>query len=659
LVELIERNTRPDRILVLVPQQAQAEPFRTALNQIQGRFKTRGQPEINTLYGLAYQHVSLFFPLVAGRAGFADIAREPTFINVELAQYFLNEIVTPHNAEFDDLRLYRPRLLSQILDSMNKAAECGFSLDEIAERLGTAWSGESRRVVSYKRAQDIALLFRQFCLEHSLLDFSLLIECYANHLANTPTYHDYIAARYRHIIADNVEENPPVMHDFLRQILSTCDSAILAQDDPGGYRLFLGADPVSARALADQCHEVITHTGSFTANSANVAFVSAISAQFGSATAVAPAIKQSAKDIITGKFWANMVTGVVSDIVKRVNAGVAASDIAVLAPYVEDVLRFELSEQLAKAKIALRVVRPSRPLYDHPLTRTLITLAKLAHPQWEMTLTASELARALATCIAGLDVARAQLIAEVVIKTNTQGLAELSDAATWDRVGMRFFERYHELQRWLSLAKDAIAPMPIDLFWQQCFSQVLSRSGFGLYESPNGATACDKLIRSARHFREVIAQHMPDQPAEKMATAYLTMLAEGIMAAQYVPERQESQPAEEKNAVLLAPVYTYLTNNFRSRYQYWLDINSLGWYERIHQPLTHPYVLSRQWQRGNVWTEMHEHEARRVMLMRVVQGLAYRCSDDIVFASSQLGISGQEEVGPLARAIQRVIISQT
>ncbi len=52
LGQLVESNIRPDRILVLVPQQAQARIFRTELAQIKGTRKARGEPTITTIYGL-------------------------------------------------------------------------------------------------------------------------------------------------------------------------------------------------------------------------------------------------------------------------------------------------------------------------------------------------------------------------------------------------------------------------------------------------------------------------------------------------------------------------------------------------------------------------------------------------------------------------------
>ncbi|MCW1967934.1 MAG: UvrD-helicase domain-containing protein, partial [Anaerolineae bacterium] len=336
LVELIERNTRPDRILVLVPQQAQANVFRAALRQIKGQFKSRGQPEITTLYGLAHRHVSLFFPLVAARAGFT-LGSEPTLINVELAQYFLDQLLEPRSADFDDLRLYRPRLLGQIIDSMNKAAECGFGLDEIASRLSAAWSGDPQRHISFKRAQALAQEFRQFCRERTLLDFSLLIETYAQHLLNTPTYRDYITARYRHVIIDQIEENPPITHDFVRLLLSNCDSALIAEDNPGSYRLFLGADGVSARQVAAHCDEIVELHDSFVAPTACITLGNRLAQQFGEVPPPAPQANGDTSGtaaiggINTRKFWSNMVRGGSERIDEPVAAGTPPSDIAELA----------------------------------------------------------------------------------------------------------------------------------------------------------------------------------------------------------------------------------------------------------------------------------------------------------------------------------------
>lgn len=694
LVSLLEQNVRPDRVLVLAPQQSQAGVFRAALARVQGAHRPRSEPDIHTIYSLARQHVSLFFPLIAPVAGFGNPAQQPVVINVEAVQYIVDRLVQPRLEDFADLKLPRPHLVRQIIDNMNKAAVCGFPLDQIAERLGAAWTGDSQRLVSYRRAQDVALAFRRFCLARSLLDFSLLMDLFARHLLPAQSYQDYIATRYRHVLADNLEENPPVTHDFLRLLLRTCDSALLAEDDPGGYRLFLGADVASARSLRQHC-DVIDLDQVFVAPPAVVSFGLALMAELDEEarrnSSARPASDQTLPPALgdspgAARYWTGMVDWVVERIRRLVNGGALPSDIAVLAPFVEDVLRFELEERLRADGIGVWSVRPSRPLYDHSLVRALVALARLAHPHWQQPVPVGELARALASLIADLDVARAQLIADAALRAAAPGLPPIEDPAVWQRVGSRFQTPYAVLCQWLahwqagtisSLAGAESAPL--DQFWQQMFSDVLSRPGFTLHIAPAEAVICDRLIRSARAFYEAMERagpidtvpHHEDAGLPGIAPRplsvtlpdlgleYITILSQGLLGAQYALDRE--QPTADlpgTNDILLAPVYAYLTSNFRSRYQFWLDTNSLGWYERIYQPLTHPYVLSRRWKPGApgmAWTEADEHRERQAMLRRLVGGLLYRCSGQVFVASSRLGINGQEEAGPLERAIRRVI----
>ncbi len=731
LVSLLNAGIRPDRILLLTPQQAQAERYRTAQSQVKRR--TRGEPFISTIYTLAQQHVALFFPRIAPRAGFAQPRREPVFIDIELTQFFLSQIAAPYLAEFEDLKLSRPRLISQILDSMNKAATSNFPLDELAERLSAAWNGPEQRGHHFRRVQDIAIAFRRHCLQHNLVDFSLSMDVFGAHLLDADFYQEFIQARYRHMLADNIEETPPVEHMFISQVLRVCDSAMLVEDDPGSYRLFLGADRRSARGLRELCDEVVEMPDPRLA-----AGSPASPARFGAAlmTAIQTNSKPSRLNadtldrvtLMEGiRYWTNMVQQVVDRIRELVQSGVQPKDIAVLAPIVEDVLRFELQERLRPDGIGIRTVRPSRPLFDHPIARMMAVWARLENPQWAMPASTQELARALSMSIAGLDIVRAQLLADAANKIDAKTLPALGERQLWERVGLEFQPLYEHLQMWMAARVsqravageqneriDSLQPaqnpalppqnVPLDLFWQHLFTDVLSQEGFRLAGDVDGAVIVDRLVHSARNFRQafemagvvpepdaVIAAmppegfHVPVAPAQNtqgdVNLAYINNLSQGLLAAQHVqehmpvvagdastlrqPQGSGGDPSTSSggadgalNAVLLTPAYAYLTSDFRSRVQFWLDINATRWHDRLYQPLTHPYVLSRNWRMGQAWTDEDEMNANRDMLARVVGGLAYRCSDQIVLASSQMDVSGMEESGMLNRAVQRVWLAR-
>jgi hypothetical protein len=129
------------------------------------------------------------------------------------------------------------------------------------------------------------------------------------------------------------------------------------------------------------------------------------------------------------------------------------------------------------------------------------------------------------------------------------------------------------------------------------------------------------------------------------------MLMQGIVAAQYL------QPWEDvdTNSVLIAPANTFLMGNRSATIQFWLDIGSTGWWERLNQPLTHPYVLSRSWIRGARWTDVQEYRVNQQSLLRLINGLVLRCRDQIILSGITVNEGGEEQRGPLLMALQSLL----
>jgi hypothetical protein len=639
---LLNAGVRPDRILVLVTPKS---PARGAFSSPWAQPNAGSSPSIETFSGLIRRHVELFFSRIAPQAGFPASVHQPIWVNVESAQYLLDQLIAPQLDHFSDLRVSRARLVVQILDNLNRAALTGFPLDELAQRLGAAWHGEASRLRAYDAVQDAALNFRRFCLRHGLVDFSLSVELFRAHLLPADFYHQHVAARYRHVLADNIEEGAPVVHDFLRLLLETAESVWLVEDDPGGYRLNLGAEPGSAHTLRAHCDHVVHIQDARLADGAPPSpahFARALMEAIIERRRPACLPHPQMAEFTCPRYWVNMVQAVAERIAALVAQGTPASAIAVVAPMVEDILQFELAERLDAHQIGLHTLRPSRPLIDQPLVRALLTLARLARADLDGRVTPQDMARALAGVIAGLDVLRAQRLVEA---------GQREGAGT--PIDPSLQARYAALRAWL--AEAAQAALPLDVFWERLGAEVLSQPGFVLAADAEAAAVCAKLVASARAFRrafQLAGLRAPGVHEDALDLAYVEALTQRLLAAEYAPERLPEVPAGH---VLLAPAYTYLTGGYRSRYQFWLDIRSPSWHQRFHQPLTHPYVLSRAGWTGDGWTDADEQRASRDLLARVVGGLAFRCHERVYLVASMLNISGQEEYGMLAGAIERLM----
>ena len=93
---------------------------------------------------------------------------------------------------FQSITIDRYRLYSQILDNLNKSALVGFPFTEIESRLDSAFVGDQVQRRVYHDAQEGATRFRNYCLKHNLLDFSLQLDVFCNHLWPNPKVREYL-----------------------------------------------------------------------------------------------------------------------------------------------------------------------------------------------------------------------------------------------------------------------------------------------------------------------------------------------------------------------------------------------------------------------------------------------------------------------------------
>jgi len=71
--------------------------------------------------------------------------------------------------------------------------------------------------------------------------------------------------------------------------------------------------------------------------------------------------------------------------------------------------------------------------------------------------------------------------------------------------------------------------------------------------------------------------------------------------------------------------------------------------------LTHPYVFSRAWEPGRIWSDADEVQSSKAAMARLISGLLLRCRERVYLGISDLGESGFEQRGELLRAFQKVL----
>ncbi len=651
LLHCIRTGVAAESFLVLLPQRALGLPYYQALRRPD--LPAGGNAAVMTLGGLARRMTALFWQLVAKEVGFAHPDRSPLFLTLETSQYYMARLVEPLLDEgyFASVSIDPNRLYSQILDNLNKAAATGIAHSDFGERLKSAWIGDSSQHRIYEDAQDCAIRFRNYCLQHNLLDFSLQLEIFANHLWQSALCQDYLMQRYRHLIYDNIEEDIPLTHDLIRQWLPLFDSALLIHDNDGGFRVFLGADPRNAYLLKDACDANVELNASHVTSPALRQFQLCLSQAITRQAITSPRQITPAVRFSYHRFTPQMTEWVCRQIAELVNGnGVAPGEIAILTPYLSDSLRFSLINRLEALGVAVHSHRPSRSLRDEPAALCLMTLARLAHPAWKLPVSRQDLRYALMSAIQGIDLVRADLLARITYNENIPqaglGSFDLIRPEMQERISHTLGARFETLRTWIEDYRQS-GDEVLDVFFSRIFGEVLSQPGFGFHTRFDYASVAARLIESVQKFRWVtdeisLAERIP------IGREYLQMVAAGVVAAQSLPAWEEMSG----NAVLLSPAYTFLMANRPVSYQFWLDVGSNGWWERLYQPLTHPYVLSRHWQPAALWTDKHEYASNQETLSRLTRGLIARCRQQVILCINGTNEQGDEPRGVLLQAIQ-------
>jgi hypothetical protein len=681
LLSLLNDGIPPRDILVLLPQRTLSAPYEAALQNAGEALS--GQVDIVTLDSLALRTINLLWPQIAKAAGFGHPNRSPIFLTIETAQYYLAEVIDPFLREgyFDpnvvSVTITHSRLMSQILDNLEKAALIGIPHTEVGERLKSALGNEIGSRVAFDHAQICVNAFYDFCKRHNLLDFSLRVEVFRDHIWGNTALRPLLTDRYRHLIVDNLEEQSPFVHQTLREWLPAAESALLINDQDAGYRIFLGANWRTAEALQEACEAVETVNEVHTTSPTIFALSNELSLSLGLA-AIEPTIQTDpAPDPRTAftfqqeRFHPQMLTWAIDQLERLINEeGVSPNEIVVLAPFISDALRFSFLNAMERRGLPARSHRPSRALKEEPAAIAMLTLARLAYPHWNLLPDPFDVMQTLGMIIDGLDLVRARLLTDVLYRPHDQNQGPLYpfeeiEGEVRERITYQIGQRFDELRAWL-LTLDETDPIPLDHLFSRLFGELLSQPGYRFHRSQEAGEVVANLIESVKKFRRVTARVPIAYPRpggrvgevdeilpgiDYLNRAYIRMIEQGVVAALYT---RSWDPAPDE-AVLIAPAYTYLMSNRPVDYQIWLDAGSSGWWERIAQPLTHPYVLAADWDTARQWGDEDEFGNQVDRLHRLMLGLTRRCRQHIFIANSEISEQGYEQRGRLLLALQQML----
>ena len=646
---LLENTDTWPQVLVLTPGRNYSEPYWELLS------KDGLRPSVTSYNSFVQNCLKLFWPLIADKTEFGRKKNYPMFLTIEAAQIIMAKLIEPKldAGYFSGLTASRSRVFNQVMLAMHKCAAAMIPFESYADIMKESWGGDGALYPVFDQTQECGRLFRDTCLRNNLLDYSLQLEVFNRHLLPHPVFRNWMSEQKYHLVFDNLEEEVPAAHHFVRELSETFSSLLLISDKDGGYRGFLGCDPVSAEELHDLCGTSVCLERSFV-SSYPVQAMEEVIADPKLANSELSDSPRSAFSFAAGHHYPEMIKKAVNDVAGLIRLqGVPPKNIVILAPLVSDVLYTEMERGLREQGIKVYLHRPSRPLLNEPVTRSLLTLCQLVMPIPGTQVRMLDIVQMAQCFIEGLDPMRGQLIVGGMfrerkrddpdpIEYDIRPFESLSDAKR-ERIPDHIAARFEILRKWIESERKNKALSP-ERIVSEFFRDVLVRDGFLTNQETN--LGVSKAADSMMKFREVLDYLGTGENKGDFKPGwedYFRLVGLGMVNAKYYEELY----AQPDDSVLISLTSAFLSMNRPVDYQIWLNVGAPRWWERFCGELTNDAVLSRHWVPEKKWDVLTASAYNDAYMIRQIRGLLRRCGKQVKAYASELSETGMEQKSKL------------
>ncbi len=642
----------PPQLLLLAANDDSKQDFNLRLAiAIAGRYPVR----VQTPLGFLQDQVYLFYPLICPALNL-PIAN-PIRLRPETEQALATELwqaqLSMHS--WQQLGVNEYRLVRRLLDLMQLAANAGIDIATIPDRLQLGY-GENEL---FPWMGELINDWRQWCLERSLLTYGLTSELFWRYLWPHPDYQKYFTSHYGGLIADDADDYPAIIYPVIEKVLQSQRPAAISYNPHGQIRLGLSSDPEYLGQLREYCqveHLPASITALQPAGSSNLldAIVSTVQDP-SNWLELPPSFQQ-----ITDRTRGEMLRAVAATIATAIqDQQIAAHEIVIIAPGLDNLARYTLTDALNQYQISVTSLNNQRPLNSSPSVRSILTLMTLVLPGMGRLTNRDEVAEMLVELsryqsfngiALAIDPVRAGLMVDYCyLPTPEQPqLLPIDKFPRWDRLGASATASYQRLLTWIE-QQQTLGSTSLQLFDQA----IATFFGRGSLLTTDQLAILRELLETSQHYWLVAARVTPVTEDRVLMSQFIFLLRQGTVSANPYP----AVPlAPSQQGVTLTNIFQYRSSKQCHRWHFWLDVGSPLWAKGGTAVLYGAPLFLQNWN-GERLSIDDEELADSQRLERVLRDLLCRVDGEglrLYLCHSELAVNGQEQVGALLTLHSRV-----
>lgn len=603
-VSLIDSGVDASKILVIVQNSIQKNRF---LKEVLALVKTdvMETPRISSFNSIIYNSINDNWGYLENSLVGKGVII-PNTTGLEITQFILNKLIK--DVKFKGYNS-KKSLLHQIFRRYALIVQNNLTDDDVKWRsidvLTESFADDAK--ITIHRLLKETLKFRSLDYLRQGLIF--------NYIYKNSDYFKNI----EYLIIDNADEITPHCFDFIKSLSPTLKDVLIACDEKGSSRCgYLAADKHIYSKLKStfKLDEKRLEANSQLVNDAETLYSNVLNKKNDT-------LKNF--EFLTHSKRTQMINLACDKVVELLNSDAKPSDITIITPVVDDLLKFLLQEKISNNIARLKFITGSEKSINNALFKAVLTVLKLTTPL-KSELTEFD-ARSILTELVGVPLK--------YCKTILEGFTQSKNLLPFEFEYEIYNKNYSKLLDVLNAVTSPNLPLSKRILY--IFNSLITLNNKNISE----LSRFNFALKQINDFESVFGESYVIKHSDEI----ITQIENSIIS-----ENPYGSIDLEADEIVISTPQKIIDNEIQSKYQIWLDVSSDEWVKNDTGPLYNAWVFQSDWE-GEKFTVEDELNLSRMKNARFLRKLSL-CAEKRIFAYSSLFDSlGVENFGGIEKFI--------
>lgn len=584
--ELLDSGIPASEVLVLLQNSYKRELFYNAVKK-NLKINHFENPRIYTFNGLCYNAIQNTWPMIENTIKTGSEAVNPHLTGLEISQFFFKHAIK--EAGFKDYNS-KINLLHQLFRRNSLIVNNNLSEEDVQTRskiLNEVFDGDAKTAID---------IFKKKTIEYRSFDYIRQVSIFKYIYEKFDCFKDI-----KYLILDDADEITPAEFEFVKHLKSRLKSVYIGYDRYGSSRLgYLNTDIKTVERLEaffkDEEVKNLDET---------------------------PAYKKPS-ELLTFTRRLEMIEKALEKVQDLIASGINAGDICIVAPNVDNSLKFSIKEKFTPKEISYQFFSGSEKLCSDKTVKNVLSLLKLSLDEKEDIYTV----RPLLNEMLNIPLKNCMKIVENYKNNGFFSYCNLENE-TYNIRLQKLIETIEKIKDKNLLLSEKIFIIYKNLILPQ-------------NEKHTNFEKLNFLLKQITDFEEVFERLAKNRTFQR---SVITQIENSIIS-----ENPSSAPDIKENAVIIATAQKIIDYAIKTKYQIWLDTSSGQWIKDDFGTLYNAWVFQNSWEKES-FTYEDNIELSKFKTEKMLRKLSLLAEDSIAAFSSIYDEQGNENQDGLNKFI--------